>query len=165
MARGKIGRPSSFTPEIAAEICEAIATTDRGLAHLCRERDGWPSTTTIHRWLAHEGPEYDEFRAQYARSRERQAERMAYDVVAIADDGRRDWKPDPRDPDRMVPDYDHIQRSKLRCDARKWAAAHLAPKVWGDRASLEIGGSSGGPVRQAIEVTYVSPEDRDPEED
>ena len=43
------GRPSVFTPEIAAEICERIAM-DESLIKIC-ESDHMPSTNTVYRWL------------------------------------------------------------------------------------------------------------------
>jgi hypothetical protein len=34
---------------------------------------------------------------------------------------------------KTIVDHENIQRSRLRVDARKWAAARLAPKKYGDR--------------------------------
>jgi hypothetical protein len=43
------------------------------------------------------------------------------------------------DGERIV-DHENIQRSRLRVDARKWAAARLAPKKYADRISHEVKG-------------------------
>ena len=37
----------------------------------------------------------------------------------------------------MIIDNDAINRAKLRVDARKWVAARLAPKKYGDRLQTE----------------------------
>lgn len=42
--------------------------------------------------------------------------------------------------------HEQIARSRLRVDARKWAAAKLAPKKYGDRIAHEHGGAGGGPI-------------------
>jgi hypothetical protein len=56
-----------------------------------------------------------EFGERYARAREAQAHALAMDVVRIADE-----EPDPA-------------RARVRCDARKWVAARIDPKNYGDR--------------------------------
>ena len=39
-----------------------------------------------------------------------------------------------------------VNRAKLRVDARKWLAARLAPKKWGDRLAHEHVGPDGRPI-------------------
>ena len=46
----------------------------------------------------------------------------------------------------VVADHEHIQRSKLRVDTRKWAMARMAPKRYGDRIMQEHTGADGGPI-------------------
>src|SRR5258705_9329614 len=41
---------------------------------------------------------------------------------------------------KTIVDHENIQRSRLRVDARKWAAARLAPKKYGDHISHEVKG-------------------------
>jgi terminase small subunit-like protein len=48
--------------------------------------------------------------------------------------------------ERIV-DHENIQRSRLRVDARKWAAARLAPRKYGDRVEHDV---KGGDFRPAI---------------
>ena len=52
-------------------------------------------------------------------------------LIDTADDASRDYVA-TSDGKRIV-DHENIQRSRLRVDARKWAAARLAPKKYGDR--------------------------------
>jgi hypothetical protein len=36
----------------------------------------------------------------------------------------------------LAVDHDHIQRSRLRVDTRKWLLSEMSPKVYGDRLAL-----------------------------
>ena len=88
--------------------------------------DGMPTMTSVMRWLA----EDKALREQYARAREVQAETLFDEILDIADDGSNDWI--ETDKGRIL-DHEHVQRSKLRIDARKWMAAKMAPKKYGDK--------------------------------
>lgn len=70
-----------------------------------------PSTSSVFRWL----DSVPAFRERYARARQEQAETFADEIVALAD--RDDLDP---------------QDKRVRVDARKWVAAKLKPKVYGD---------------------------------
>ncbi len=86
--------------------------------------------------------EHEDFMDQYARAREAQAEVRADEIVDIADDESGDFTTD-EDGKRVV-NHEHIQRSRLRVDARKWVASKLLPKRYGDK--LQHTGEGGGPV-------------------
>lgn len=130
-AKGKAkkpGRPSGYSPQIAAKICEVISTSSVGLHTICKE-SGMPAVSSIMKWLK----EHEEFSEQYARARELQADFMAGEILQIADDGSKDIV------HTELGDYTNheaINRSRLRVDARKWLASKLAPKVYGDKLDL-----------------------------
>jgi hypothetical protein len=92
-----------------------------------------PGKTTVIRWLA----KFPEFRDQYARAREVQADALLDECLEIADDASGDFVTRQTDngPVQAV-DYEHIARSKLRVDTRKWAVARLAPKKYGERVAV-----------------------------
>ena len=46
----------------------------------------------------------------------------------------------------IVVDHDHIARSRLRVDARKWLLSKMLPKVYGDKVAL--GGDADAPPIQ-----------------
>lgn len=139
----KPGRPLSYTPELAAEICERLAAGEPLIA-ICRD-DSMPNRCTVQQWVTYD---VEEFSGRYARAREIGLEHMADELVEISDDGRNDWM-DKADPDN--PGYqfngEHSQRSKLRVDTRKWLLSKLAPKKYGDKSSMELTGADGGPLR------------------
>lgn len=126
------GRPSSYTDEIADLICERIAEGE-SLRSICGS-EGMPAKKTVLRWLS----DRESFRAQYARAREDQADHYAEEIVAIADAAEGDFVETENGP---AFNAEHVQRSKLRVDARKWVASKLKPKKYGDRLDVESKGS------------------------
>jgi len=54
-----------------------------------------------------------------------------------------------------------IQRDRLRVDTRKWMAARLAPKKYGDRVSHDIQGNTTLNVQPAVLIN-VDPADVSP---
>lgn len=144
-----MGRPSDFTQEIADLICDRIAEGD-SLRKICRE-DGFPNKSTVFRWLG----ENSKFRDQYARAHEEQADTLFDDIVAIADDSANDYgfkEGEDKDGDGARPVFlaENVQRSKLRVEARKWAASKLSPKKYGDFQRTELTGKDGGPISISI---------------
>ena len=92
---------------------------------------------------------------QYARARDAQADKMAEEILQIADDGLNDTYLD--DDGKRRTDQDVIARSRLRVDARKWLASKMAPKRYGDKMQNEVTGKDGAPLLTSIEVTFVKP--------
>ncbi len=60
-----------------------------------------------------------------------QADALFDEALEIADDASGDWSTD-KDGKKTL-DHEHVQRSRLRVDTRKWAAGKLAPKRYGDK--------------------------------
>lgn len=138
------GRPSACTPDMAARICDGIAS-GRSLRSLCDD-EAMPSKSMVMRWLAKE--EHSSFREQYARARECQMDAMAEEILEIADDGTNDWMEKSHGEDRAwVQNGEAMQRSKLRLDARKWLMSKLAAKKYGDKIMTVHTGADGGPVQ------------------
>ena len=127
----KIGRPTDYSEEICIEICDAIACSTKGIKRLCAENEHWPSLDTIFRWKK----KYKYFSDLYARAKQQQIEPLVDEILEIADDGENDYTVNAKG--QTVADHDHIQRSKLRIDTRKWLASKLAPKIYGDRIQVE----------------------------
>lgn len=140
-----------LTPELADAICEAIATTPRGLDHICRARDDFPSARTVHTWLGRDA----EFLQKYLRAREAQADLIFDECLEIADDKKPDFSFDPER--GLQVDGDHIQRCKLRIDTRMRMAGKLHPKKYGDKQTIEHEGNPDKPLVTKIERTIVDP--------
>ena len=132
-----MARPTTFTNDVADEICEQIAE-GLSLRSICR-KDKQPGLRTIMRWLR----EKPEFRQQYASARDAQADALFEEAFDIADDASNDWmKREGKDGSiAWVENGESIQRSRLRVDLRKWAAGKLAPKKYGEKIVQEHAGS------------------------
>lgn len=144
MPKRKIGRPSSYSDATASIICIRIAEGE-SLRSICADED-MPSKTTVLNWLADKG--HSQFLAQYARAREAQADALVEECLEIADEASNDWM-ERKGPDGQSLGWqlngEHVQRSKLRVDTRKWWAARLAPKKYGERQ--QVTGADGGPIQ------------------
>jgi hypothetical protein len=124
------GRPSDYSMELTDDICRQLAE-GMSMQEIC-SRPEMPHVATVYRWLQrHAG-----FRDTYVSAREQQAHTIADRAVAMA-----------LDADRVITDP---QAAKVQLDAIKWTAARLAPKVYGDKAAISIGGNLGQPLTQVI---------------
>jgi hypothetical protein len=108
-----------------------------------------PASSTVFKWLGL----FPSFAEQYARARESQAETLAEDILEIADDARNDWMERRGEEDAgWVANGEHIQRSRLRIDARKWLMSKMAPKKYGEKLDLNVGGSLQTMSEEAIDA-------------
>lgn len=119
------GRPSKYTEELGARICASIAD-GKSARQTCR--DVSIDLTTLYKWLR----DHEEFSKQYARAREDAADTLVDDLMEIAET------------------EEDVQRAKLKIDARKWVAARMKPKSWGDRQQHEHTGEDGGPLQISV---------------
>lgn len=119
-AKRKVGRPSIYSAELTARICERLAIGE-SLRSICRDAE-MPDLSTIFVWLA-KNPDFSE---QYTRAREAQAESHADQLIEIADN----------------PDID-ANHKRIMVDARKWVASKLKPKRYGDKLDLDHSGNVG----------------------
>jgi len=129
---------STYSASIATKICEMLVE-GKSLRQICEE-PGMPNKATVMRWLADD--KKSDFRDQYARAREMQAEAMAEEIIEIADDGRNDWMEVlSKEGDNVGwrVNGEAVQRSRLRVDARKWLMSKLLPKKYGE--SKDDGGN------------------------
>lgn len=63
------------------------------------------------------------------------------EILDIADDASNDWM--ERQSEKSAGwelNGDHVQRSRLRIDARKWMLGKMQPKKYGDKLELEHAG-------------------------
>jgi len=134
---------TQYSQEVAASICERLANGE-SLRTICCDVE-MPAQSTVFKWLSEQAA----FSEQYTRAREAQADFMADEILAIADDGLNDTYVD--EDGRKRTDQDVIARSRLRVDARKWLASKMAPKKYGDKVQTEVSG--GLTVNSVKELT------------
>jgi len=131
----KIGRPSSYSKDRAAEICSRLVNGE-SLKSICRD-PLMPDIKTVYLWMG----QNEEFLYQYARAREDQADTLADEIQDIAD-----TEPTQVVDDKGVARIDsgYVNWMRLRIDSRKWVASKLKPKKYGDRQILA--GDADSPV-------------------
>jgi hypothetical protein len=107
-----------FSQAIFDTICERLSNGE-SLRGICRD-DGMPQLSTVWRWMV----DNEERRNQYMRAREEQADTLADEIVAIADNAT------------------DAQIARLQVDARKWFASKVAPKKYGDKTDITSNGNT-----------------------
>jgi hypothetical protein len=75
-----------------------------------------------------------ELAERYAQARTRGHDRMADEMLDIADAREGDVIVD--EDGRRIIDNEAVQRAKLRVDTRKWLLSKMAPKKYGERTTL-----------------------------
>ena len=91
-----------------------------------------------------------DFRNQYIRARDIQADVLFDEIHQIADTPQKGTKTVRRgEGDNSTvetTEADMIEHRRLQIDARKWLIGKMAPKKYGDKQTHEHAGPDGGPV-------------------
>lgn len=117
------------------KIIHLIANEKMSLRAALKEPET-PSSETFYKWLSD-----DEIKAkQYAHACEERADSIFEEILNIADDGTNDYMTN-KNGDEIL-NSEHVQRSKLRLEARKWVLAKMNPKKYGDKLDLTTGGEN-----------------------
>ena len=119
-----LGRPTKYSDELAALICNRVATSTLGLPALCALHDDMPAQSTINVWRF----EKKTFSDKYAEAKRFQAELIAENLIELC-------HVDSYEDDKGVVRVDTglVARQKLLVDTVKWHASKLAPKIYGDK--------------------------------
>lgn len=116
----KTGRPTKYTPEMAAEICELVSQRVP-VVEICARED-MPDKATLYRWKRSN----PEFCANYARAREERADSRQDHIDEIIDLVKRGELPP--------------KAAQVIIDAEKWQMGKEQPKTYGDKITNEITG-------------------------
>lgn len=143
-----VGKIKPITEKIENAILFGTANC-LGMEEICKP-DDMPCTTTVYKYL-NENPEFAE---KYARAKGDMCERMADEILKIADCDDNDYGyKDTGDGDaKPFILKENVNRDRLRVDTRKWLMSKLKPKKYGDL--LKLGGDSEAPI-----VLQITPND------
>lgn len=146
----KVGRPSNFNADIAKRICDLVSTHTVGYRRLHAMYPDLPYEQTVREWrFAHA-----DFGLQYAQAKLAQCELLAEECLDIADEARNDWMESLNDEEKgngWKLNGEHINRSRLRIDTRKFFASKLLPKKYGELIGLALEGKNIEVHRESIE--------------
>ena len=123
----KAGRPSTYSETLAAEICGLIGS-GMSLNQICK-MDSMPAQSSVYLWLS----KHEQFSEMYTRAREDQADTLADQIIDIADE-------QPPNDDNGRTDGGWVTWQRNRVEARKWTAAKLKPRKYGDKVGVEAQG-------------------------
>jgi hypothetical protein len=150
-----VGAPTYWTPEKIKEasklICGEIIkgkSVRRILNPATRDKSILPCYVEYLEWLNDDA----DLAKQYARAMEWRAEGLLEDTIDIADDGACDFDETCDNDGNPVKraDVEHIQRTRLRVEARQFALRKMAPKKYGDRLDVTTDGEK---INQGIAIT------------
>lgn len=129
-----MGRPSSYTPEIAEGICELVALGSN-LERICKE-DGQPDKASVYKWFRL----HPEFFNDYTRAREMRAETRSdridgYCAMVLSGE--------------LGPN-----EARVIIDTEKWQAGKESPKKYGDATLLKHGDHEGNVLK--VQISQVT---------
>lgn len=117
------------------------------------------SSRTFYQWI----DEDEEKVKQYARATEERAEALLDEMLDIVDNTSQDYVDvdmGEGEPSEILatkkPNYELIQRSRLRYDARKWLISKLNPKKYGDKQILS--NDEDNPISTAPIINIIKPD-------
>ncbi len=116
-------------PEAINDLCSYVVSGGH-LPGYCKERG--IAYTTIRDWISAN----QDRSAMYARAREDRSDLLADEIVSISDEAQVEAQYDGENVTLRL-DAAAIQRNRLRVEARKWVAAKLKPRTYGDK--VEVG--------------------------
>lgn len=131
------GRPTAFTPLLAERVCLKIVEGKSVMA--IGKLPGFPSETTVFRWLGKEGPAYDVFRKDYARAREARAE-ARFERLRDIGDKVAEGKIDP-------------QAARAAADIEKWCLGRENAKKYGDAMTLKGDPKNPLAITRTVDMT------------
>ena len=146
-------RSYTYTQAIADAICERLANGE-SLTSICKA-PGFPSDATVRRWAVDKD---HPFASEYARARAVGYHRLADEILEIADNGTNDYvEKAAEEGAHVIVDHDHIARSRLRVDTRKWLLSKVLPKIYGDR--FTVAGDAEAPMQHNHAVSWMTKEE------
>jgi hypothetical protein len=142
-----MGRKSTFTPELAAEICERIARGEP-LRQICRD-EHMPAFQRVYEWLA----EDNDFAGRFARARDVGFDAIAAEALEIADTPVLGEETEDDGEKVKVKRADMLGHRKLQVWTRLQLLAKWSPR-YRENSGIELTGPGGGPVK--IDDTQAS---------
>ena len=129
------GRPPIYDPDVILPRVYELMREGMSIASILKLPE-MPSSQVFFKWKAGD----PQIASDYARAREDRADLWAEEILTIADDSSGDWvefeTPDGRVKRRL--DSEHVRRSRLKVDARKWLVSKHHPRTYGDRVAVDL---------------------------
>lgn len=137
-----VGRPSTYSDEIADIICERMINGE-SLVKICKD-EAMPSRASVYRWFEAR----PDFETRCARAREGLADFLVDEIEELAD----------------ATTEANVQSMKVKISTKQWRAMKMAPRIYGDRTRTELTGADGGAIQvkaTTIDARQLEPEARE----
>lgn len=136
-----MARPIEWEGEKKEKAIETIFTemaNGKSLRQILDHDDTLPSRRLFYEWMAKDSVLSNHYEA----ISQLRADMMFDEMLEIADDGTNDYvtKEIGDGIEVQVLNSEHIQRSRLRIDARKWILSKMVPKKFGDKTDITTNG-------------------------
>lgn len=141
----KGGRPTDYTPELADRICFLIATHPIGYEHIQSMYPELPNRQAVRVWRH----KYPEFNSKYLDAKRFQAELMVEDIDEMLPEAIKTYY-DKEGNERI--DSPSAAMLIAKINNRKWMAARLAPKRFGDVAQTESADENKETKEEALAI-------------
>ena len=113
-----MGRPTLYTPELAARVCHLISTTPIGIKRICAENPDIPTHPTIASWKV----THPDFFTQYLAAKDNQATEVVESLWEEMEQG--------------ATTNEEIAMLNLKFRFHQWHLSKLAPKQFGDKKQV-----------------------------
>lgn len=152
----EIGRPTTYTPELAERICELVATTRMsmlGITNRLKSEGIEICKDTVFSWL-HKHPDFAD---QYARAKILQRLPIEDGIREESANEENDWefRPNYNGPASWQINGTAINRSRLIVETEWKLMQKLWPKVYGETQQMAL--TADIKIDRNITVTYVNP--------
>lgn len=118
-----VGRPTTYTKEMAEEICALTASHAKGYQRLAEIYSHLPCVQTLYNWFRN----YPELLEMYLKAKETQSHLLLDNTIDISN--RDEYEKEINESDNLI----KINRDKLKIDTYKFAATRLNPRTYGDK--------------------------------
>lgn len=136
------GRPTIYSEDLTLAICTRLAEGE-SLRSICADPE-MPNIGTVLRWVL--DGKHEEFSKQYEQARDIQADVWADEIIHISNTPQLGIKRKIAGDKVEVTEGDMTEHRKLQIDARKWIAARLKPKKYGDKVEQTHKGDAANPI-------------------
>jgi hypothetical protein len=147
------GRPSTYSDDLADEICSRIAAGE-SIKSITADPH-MPGLLALYDWA--KDPKCGHYQKMLARARSARADVLVDEMLEIVDATETE---EVRDRDghlqKIVYDSVAVQRARMRSDARKWMASRYNRDLYGDQAPTQA--QTGGTPLTGIQIVFVEPQ-------
>ena len=134
--KSNAGRKALYSEELAERFLDELAS-GKSLRRVC-DQEGMPSILTVLKWER----ENETFARRYAQARDDRGVAFGERIIDLVDD--------------VIAADIPVDAARLAIDSLKWTAARLAPKVYGEKQTVDINQNINVAVEYASQLMRLA---------